>query len=334
MTPHRFVLAFVVGFAFSLALPACSAGRMFVASSTDHEDYRAVRMAAHVGTRLARARSYLERHPKGVYAVEVKQIYETEEPQYFERAKGTSDGARDYLASLPGGPHAEAASAALRGAFERSEEIALDRELREGRAAEARFQRVRKARKAVGAAVVDVLAALVDPAVLGARMDAPPRSLVRAVHGEAGSLSGLPRESERDLFFMLPGVSNRRDSDRVLTLKFALVERERRVSSLSVSGSDWFVQWTAAETNESLDPTVKADRTRAIEHALEVIAGALEGRFPASRCAKDGVAPVVLLRICDGVRITVRASPTWGSDDVVSVERLREAPVASPKGTE
>lgn len=320
--------ALVFSGALALALLGCSSARMFVASSSDHEDYRAIRMAAHPGTRLARARTYLERHPKGVYAKEVNSIYESEEPAYFERAKASPDGARDYLASLPRGPHADAASAALREAYERGDEIALDRELRDGRIAEARFQRVRKARKAVAAAVLDALGALTDPELLGARLDAPPRSLVLAVHGDGGSLSGLPRESERDLFFTLPGATDRRDKDRVLTLRLVVEEREHRIRRLSVSGADWFVHWAEADATESLDPTVPADRAKGLSHALEVLSGALESRFPAARCAKvpttttkEAAPPIVLVRSCDGARVEVRSASVWGQDDVVSVER-------------
>lgn len=313
----------------------CAGARVFVASSSDYEDYRQVRMAAHAGTRLARAQTYLGRHPKGVYATEVKALYDEEEPRYFDRAKATPEGARDYLASLPNGPHASAASASLREAYERSDEIALDREIREGRVAEARFQRARQARRAVGTAILDALAAITDPALLVAPVDSPPRSLVLAVHGVAGSLSGLPKESERDLFFTLPQAVGRRDKDRVLTLKFSIEERAHRVERLSVRAADGFVLWSEAESLESLDPTLSSDRKKARDRALDVLSGALEARFPASRCAKIAVAPVVLRRACDGAAVEVRSSETWGKDDEITLTREAEAPVvASAKGTE
>src|SRR5262249_33157354 len=53
------------------ALPACAAGRQLVADSADLTDYRAFRVAAFEGTRLARASAYLEAHPRGAWAEEV-----------------------------------------------------------------------------------------------------------------------------------------------------------------------------------------------------------------------------------------------------------------------
>lgn len=306
--------------ALGLLGTGCSSARMFVASSADYEDYRAVRMAAHPGTRLARARTYLERHPKGLYAQEIAAIYAEEEPEYFERAKASPEGARDYLASLPGGPHAEAASSLLREDYERKEEIALALELRDGRAAEARYQRTLAKRKAAVAALVDALAAMVDPSLLSSRREAPPASLVRAVHGELGSLSGMPERSERDLFFTLPGRVER--PDRVLTLSFALEEKGGRIASLTVSGDALFVHFTEADLSEALDPTEPEQRKKARLHAREVIAGAIEARFPEARCARKAEAPVWLSRACDGASFEVREGTKPGEPDVLTVKKL------------
>ena len=313
--------ALVVALVAAVVLSGCGFSSMLVASSSDHEDYRAVRIAAHPGTRLARARAYLERHPRGVYADDVRRIYDTEEPVFFERAKDSPEAARDYLASLPGGPHADAASAILRGSYERAGDIAMDRELRDGRIAEVRFQRARAARKAVSTASLDALGALADAALLGARIDAPPASLVRAVHGDRGSLSGLPRTSERDLFFSLPAAVGRHDADRVLTMRAIVDEREHAITRLTFAGADWFVRWYEADTNDGLDPTSPADRKKARARALEIVAGALEGRAPAARCEKPTKGSVVLVRECDGARVEVVSSDTWGDDDRITVER-------------
>lgn len=298
----------------------CSAGRVFVASSADYEDYRAVRMAAHPGTRLARARTYLERHPKGLYAEEINAIYAQEEPEYFERAKASPDGARDYLASLPGGPHADAASSLLREDYERKEEIALALELRDGRAAEARYQRALARRKAAVTALVDALAAMVDPALLSSRRDAPPASLVRAVHGDLGSLSGLPERSERDLFFTLPGRVER--PDRVLTLSFALDEKDGRIHGLTVSGEALFVHVAEADLSEALDPTEPDQRKKARLHVREIVSGAIEARFPEGRCARKAEAPVWLSRACDGASFEVREGQKPGEPDVLTVKKI------------
>jgi len=91
----------------------CATFRPMTASPGDLEDYRAFRVAAYDGTRLARAKTYLDKHPQGAFVDEVRQAWDVEEPRWFARAQESRDGVRRYLADLPNGPHAEAAIALL-----------------------------------------------------------------------------------------------------------------------------------------------------------------------------------------------------------------------------
>lgn len=332
MSPR--LLVFVAVATVSASTVGCGLGRALVASPADHDDYVAIRMAAHEGTRVARQKAYLERHPKGVYAAEVRAAYEADEPAYFERAKATPEGARDYLASLPDGPHAGPASAALRGVYERADNIALDRELREGRLAEVRFQRARKARAAAAQAFLDALAAISAPGVLGASFDTPPASLLRAAHGDLGSLSGLPARSERDAFFALPAPKGSHDSDRVLSYRVELRERHHRVVRVEIAGPDLFVRFREAESSAALDASLPADRKVATAHALEVVAGALEARFPKATCEVPPGRGEVLARACHGERVAVVSPEAFGADDRLVLEPDGDAHVASPKGNE
>ncbi len=299
------------------ALSACSFAGPLVASPGDYDDYRTFRMAAHQGTRLSRAQRYLEAHPDGRWASEVRTAFETEELAYFERAKGSPEGARDYLASLPRGPHAAAAGAALRGAYERSTEIALEKELREGSTAEARFQTALRARKAVAEAILDAIGALLDPALIGATRADPPRTLRRAMDGDVPSLYGLPARKERDLFFPLPGREERHS--RVLTLAVSVEEREGRIGLARVEGADLFVHWLEAESASPRDPTDAKDRADAVAHALEIIASALEARFPAATCSRPPVGALLLSRACRGLRATVQGGEVAGALDSITV---------------
>src|SRR5262245_20655786 len=100
--------------AFLLGLVlGCGGLRTILAPPEDPEDYRAFRVAAATGTRLARAKRYIERHPRGTFAEEVRRTFDEEEPVYFERAQASREGIRRYLADLPEGPHADAALALL-----------------------------------------------------------------------------------------------------------------------------------------------------------------------------------------------------------------------------
>src|SRR5580658_5800709 len=92
---------------------ACAVPKALFTSSNDLTDYRAFRIAAHEGVRLARAQRYIERHPRGMWVDDVRRAFDQEEPLYFERASETRAKVSEYLADLPRGPHADAAIALL-----------------------------------------------------------------------------------------------------------------------------------------------------------------------------------------------------------------------------
>src|SRR5688500_9404005 len=75
-----------------LLLTGCASFKTVLAPPNDLEDYRAYRVAAYRGTRLARAQKYLERHPAGTFADEVRAAFEEEEPRYFAEAQESRDG--------------------------------------------------------------------------------------------------------------------------------------------------------------------------------------------------------------------------------------------------
>ena len=102
------VIGTVIGAVVGAASAGCATFRPMTAGSGDLADYRAFRVAAAPGTRLARAKKYLEQHPSGAFTAEVRAAFDEEEPRYFERAQASQEGARRYLADLPDGPHAVA----------------------------------------------------------------------------------------------------------------------------------------------------------------------------------------------------------------------------------
>src|SRR4051794_6590185 len=71
----------------AIAVLGCSTLRPVTAGSGDLADYRAFRVAAAPGTRLARAKKYLDAHPTGAFVEEVRAAWDDEEPRYFERAQ-------------------------------------------------------------------------------------------------------------------------------------------------------------------------------------------------------------------------------------------------------
>ncbi|AKV01746.1 hypothetical protein AKJ09_08409 [Labilithrix luteola] len=305
----------VVALLAGLALPAC---RPMLASSGDLADYRAFRVAAAQGTRLARAQRYLHRNPNGAFATEVRQAFETEEPRYFARAQSSRAAALDYLADLPNGPHAAAALALVRALESNMEEAELSDIAQRVRHDEAKLETAAAQRRAVGDAILGAVGVLLDDDVYGMSRAETPPALRRALLGPSASTwGGLPETSERDLFFVLPTRPER--ESRVVTLRVSVIEKDGRVATGRVEGADLFVLWYEADRIAKLDPASAADRTEAQVYAMERLAGALERRFPESKCPNAQVGSELYHRSCDGWEVVVSSGAGAGAADSIVI---------------
>jgi hypothetical protein len=307
----------------------CSVPQALWAENADLADYRAFRIAAHEGVRLARAQRYLEAHPRGAWAREVHQSFDDEEPGYFQRASATRDRTREYLADLPHGPHAAAALALLVAFNARVEDIATERLLREARHTEATLDRSAAQRHALGEAILSELAALLDPAIYGASVDDVPSGLRLALEGPSRPSWGtLSLQHSQDFFYSIPTPTERRSS--VASLQLDVLTRHGVIVGGRIGGPDLFVHWTEADSVRVSDPTLTADREAASSHAREILGGALEARLPAGRCDAAPSAPEqVIVRRCHGWSATVAMGDGAGADDTVVIEGpLPVAPAA------
>jgi hypothetical protein len=343
MAPRRRLRAGLATFgrlAMLGGLAGCAVPRALVAGSDDLADYRAFRVAAHEGVRLARAERYLEAHPFGAWAAEVRSAFEEEEPLYFERATTTRAKTSEYLADLPRGPHADAALALL-AAFDRKvEDVATERLVRDARRTEAMLQRSSEQRRALNDAILGSLGALLDPALYGASPEELPAPIRRALAGDAPATWG-PRPLRRtdDYFYSIPTQTERRSA--VATIDLALLVEHGRVVRGRISGPDLFVHWAEVEAVRVMDPTSTPDREAAAAHAKDILLGALEARFPASRCAvaiPDVSSPgALVVRRCEGWSAVVAMGDAAGADDAITIVGPPPAspsvPVSAPGST-
>jgi hypothetical protein len=298
-------------------LAGCASFRSVTANDGDFADYSAFRMAAHEGTRLARAQDYIERHADGAWLAEVTAAFEREEPEYFEGAKATRARTSDYLASLPRGPHAEQALALLTAFDAKVEDATMAKLVREARRTEAMLDRSASQRRRVGESILADVATLLDPDVYGARLDAAPPSLARSLGGTRQTWGRLPPRREEDLFFNLPTRPER--ESRVVTVTSAVNLENGRVIEARVEGSELFVRWAEADTMSALDPTSPDDRAAAADHAKDLLSGAFEARMPADRCRVPPGGDALIERACDGWSLIVRMSKSAGGLDAVVV---------------
>ena len=297
----------------------CALPRQMLASSDDLADYREFRMGEHEGRRLAAAQRYLELHPDGAWASEVRAAFDAEEPAWFEAAKYSRARAREYIVDLPHGPHVDAARALLVLFDEHESDVETLTLLAQARRTSATLDYESARRRHVSDLLLSEISALLDPSTWGARLDSPPAALGAVLRGEGRSTWGgeaRPRRADH-LFFVVPTPQGAQAHDLEVALDVVL-DRGRVVQG-TVHGEDLFVRWAEAIVVRVLDPNQRADRALAAATVADVLAGAAEAALPQSRCAvapKDGE---IFDRACDGWSVSARMGTEAGEEDLVDV---------------
>jgi hypothetical protein len=311
-----------------LACVDCAVPKQMLAASDDLADYRAFRVAAQEGTRLARAFTYLRRHPRGAWVDEVRVVFEAEEPAWFEAAKTSRMLARDYIVDLPHGPHVEAARALL--AFIKQEDTDIDMLvlLADSRRMDATLDVEAVRRQQMSEVVLEELSVLIDPATSGARVDDPPRALASVLRappqrtwGTGPSAPPLNPLREDQLFFVIRTPTG--IEERFAQVRLRLSLQRKRVAGGRIEGADLFVRWAEANEVRVLDAASPTDRAAAASSVVGILEGALEARLPAARCTAQPRRGEILARACDGWRVSVRRGARSGDDDVIIVQGPR-----------
>jgi hypothetical protein len=314
------------------AVTGCAELRPMIAPSDDLEDYRAFRVAAAEGTRLARAKRYVDRHPKGVWVREVQAAFEEEEPRYFERAQASREGIRRYLADLPEGPHADAALALLMAFGSSMQDAELRDIARRVRYEDAKLEAAAVQRRAVGEAILSAVGVLLDDDVYGAPLSMAPSKLRAMLLGKNAPTWGrVPNRNEDDYFFVLPTRPDR--ESRLLTLEISVVESNGVVTGGAVEGTEMLVRWAEADQIVRLDSSAPEDRTEAQVHAMGRLEGALERRFPSATCPDLRKDRELYHRACNGWEAVVVPGTKAGDKDSVII-RAPRASVPDPRKTE
>jgi hypothetical protein len=295
----------------------CATFRTMVTSSGDLEDYRAFRVAGAEGTRLARAKRYLERHPKGAFVDEVRAAFDDEEPHFFERASASREGARRYLADLPDGPHAAAAFALLTALESSMQDAELRDIAQKARHDDAKLETAAVQRRAVGEAVLGAVGVLLDEESYGAPRAEGPRALRQLMTGRATTWGSVPARREEDHYFLLPTRPER--ESRLVTLSITLSERAGIVAGGAVEGADLFVRWAEADQIVKLDPSAPEDRAEAHVHAMARLEGAMERRFPTASCPDIRADRELYHRACGGWEVVVVPGASAGASDAIVI---------------
>jgi hypothetical protein len=306
------------------------------ASPADLRDYRTFRMAAHEGRRLYEAERYLERHPKGAFADEVRAVFDAEEPAWFEAAKTSRVRAREYVVDLPDGPHVDAARTLMVLFDERQDDVETVTLLADVRRTAAKLDYESNRRHRVSDVILAELGALAGTDTWGARLDAPPPALAAVLRGETAHTWGAGSHAQRhdSLIFVIPTPTGSEPS--VADVTFQLWVEGGGIAEGLVQGDDLFVRWAESLQVRTLDAGKPEERRFAAAAVVEVLQGAFEATLPAARCTRAAKGAEILSRSCDGWDVSVRMGEGPGTLDVIDVRGPRppSAPAASSSAPE
>ena len=304
------------------ALEGCAIGTQLAADPGDLADYRAYRVAADEGSRLALAQRYLAAHARGAWAGEVRTAFDEEEERYFESAKQSKQKAIDYLVDLPRGPHADAARALVVAFDSHTDDVTTLVLLADARRTDAMLEIASRERRRVTERVLEDVGLLLDPDIYGARIDEAPAPLARTLGGVVPRTFGrAPTRRDDTLGFTLPTLAG--SEVHLASVELSVKLESDRIDEGIVWGPDLFVRWTEADLIRVLDPARPESRAFAAAHVVEVLSGALEAALPARRCSAPRAVDELLARRCDGWTASVKMGAHAGAPDVVSLRGPR-----------
>lgn len=306
-----------------LASSGCGAAAQLTASPEDHADYRRARSAEKREEQLSLAWQYLETHPKGRYRDEVRAWFGPAEAEYYLASEQSVAGLRAYLQLLPEGPHAENAQERLdylRGKRRRlqGEEAAL---AARGLRLNQKLDRADERRKALLKELRRWVILLSSIRSFGQPTTNLSEGLLLAFRWQepVGKCRGRRCTKVLTLDYLIPDAGRLQERAAIVEILIEL-DADGKVARAVLAGPDLFSRVGEALALEPVGPGDGQGRAESIGRALEQVEYALESTLPVERCGREAVAPVVLERVCDTVRVRLIAALEPGQDDQLVVE--------------
>lgn len=307
-------------------------GRRSVMSPGEYDAYRRFRVASNVTTKLASGFDYLSRYRSGAYRREVSTWLAPAARHSVELAWNDAFRLEAFLRAVPSGREADRASARL---VELT--LAADYRARHERLFDEKVhgieERLAKAEAGRRALVADVIAwsrRISKIRTWGGRTSDLDDEFIFAYR-----LSEPAARCDDDGCTKMLGVSygvpeGKTQSPREAIYDVRLSLERGGVSSASITGPELFSRLGEAMGVQAITPTDFVGRAEAIGQATQLIALAVEGVLPASRCGAEAVSPVVLRRACDGVEFRVISALRPEEEDRVVVSPLAAPHVVAP----
>lgn len=329
MTRRPILLARLAALLFACLLGACAAGERLVTSRGEYWLYRETRVAEHELARLGAANRYLVRYPDGRYRRELAGWFAEADARYVRRAHDHPSLLRAYLEALPDGPRTPAVRARLEELeIHRGYQVRRSaREQRELTRVTGELEQAVRSRRAFVQRVTELVTRLAEPRSFGRA----PRELEpvvrRELEDEHGELT-CSKERCTKLFlssYLVP--DGPRFTARDVSLELSLELQRGLVERAELAGPELFSRLGEAVERRKLDGERLGARVDAIARAAQVVENALEWQMPAAECARQAVAPAVVVRDCRGVRVEVRAGLDAPPRDAIVITRSRMPPM-------
>ncbi len=310
--------------ALGIALVAigCSATARMTTDVGDYTRYRSIRTATTREQRLRAAFRYIETEPSGRFRDEVRAWFVGAENDYYEHAGDNLGRLRLYLDTLPRGPHAAEVRTRI-AEIEATQRIRRQHEhevVGDALAVEQNLADAEKMRKELVLQVTQWVGQLAAIRSFGERTSELSGAFLHDFR-EVKPFARCVRErcaKTVSLVYEIPEPG--RLSSREAIFDVAVLLKNGNVSAAMLTGPELFSRIGEALELRPASETDPGARAEAMGRAADLVRAAAEPAMPAARCAHEAVAPVVVSRQCDGVRLSMIAATGSGEEDRVVVE--------------
>ncbi|MGC4092046.1 MAG: hypothetical protein QM756_30020 [Polyangiaceae bacterium] len=311
----------LLALAMAWLVGGCALSNRMVASRDDYALYRRTRVAETPAERLGAGSRYLREQPNGRFRSEVRAWFEATEPRYLAEAHDRPSLLRAYLSQMPDGPHAQAVRDRLQE-FDLLNEYRGKREVESERfvsRVEAELDKARSERDRFIQGVTSLVLLMAKTKSFGKPTSELDDTLIYRFRLESpvGRCDGDSCVKRFSYAYSVPTRSAPLPRTAELELGFELSQGLLR--RVRLAGPELFSRLTEAVDRVLLDPKDLLGRTEAIARSIQILENTLEAELPSSECRRDVVAPVVLMRACRGVALTLEVGAEPGEPDRIEV---------------
>lgn len=323
--------AWLLAFLAFLAFGCADFGRRAAISPGEYDAYRRFRVASSVPAKLASGFDYLSRYRSGTYRTEVNSWLAPAAHHSVELAWNDALRLEAFLRAVPSGREADRASSrlvelTLAADYRARHERVFDEQVH---GIEERLVKAEAGRRALVADVIAWTRRLSKIRSWGGRTSDMDDEFIYAyrLSEPAARCSDDGCAKMLSVSYSVPEGKTQSPREAIYDVRLAF--ERGGVSSAQITGPELFSRLGEAMGVSAISPTDFVGRAEAIGQATQLIALAVEGVLPASRCGAEAVSPVVLRRACDGVELRVVSAINPEEEDRIVVSPLPGSSVAA-----